>query len=468
MKILLISNGMPPQAWGGTESYTAGLAAELQSRGHDVQVMCGGTWNRGPAAFNGVEDSTHNGVPVRRLQLNWKRPPDPCKYLYDNPEVSVYLTEYLRENRPDLVHVTSCERLSAGILREIKAAGLPLVLSLTDFWFLCPRINLLRSDGENCTGDTTPAECLACQMRGSKAYEWSHSLLPNATASQLLQKMVQYPQVTRRRGFRGIAADMTDRKAFLREALTWPDVCITASKFVRDVFANAGATRPIHVMPYGHELEWLDRYTGKTPSDVVRFGFVGQISESKGVHVLLQAARLLHERRPGSFKVIIYGNLDKSASYKARVLELAKGLPEIEFAGVYHRENSGDVYGSFDILTVPSLWYDFPLVIHEAFATKTPVLATDLGGMAEAVADGVNGLRFPRGDSAALAERMERILDEETLLEKLSSATPTVRTVTDEVDELLSLYGGALHASHHAPAPTGQQWAAPTADPGPA
>ena len=449
MKILLISNGMPPKSWGGTQAYTAGLAVELRSRGHAVQVLCGGTWEQGRFALNGVESTTYKGVPVRRLQLNWKKPPDPCRYLYDNPEVAAYLRRYLHDTPPDLVHVTSCERLSAGILREVKDAGIPLVLSLTDFWFLCPRINLLRSDGENCSGATTPMECLECQMRGSKAYEWPRSLLPAVAADQLLQKVVRFPQLTRQRGFRGMAADMADRKALLSEALTWPNVCITASEFVRSVFVNAGATRPIHVMPYGHELQWLDRYDGKTRSDVIRFGFVGQISKSKGVHVLLEAARMLHERRPGGFKVVIYGNLDKDEAYKRRVLAIAEGLPEIEFAGVYRREDSAAVYASFDALAVPSLWYDFPLVMHEAFATKTPVLATDLGGMAETVSHEVNGLLFPRGDSTALARCMERILDEEFLLPALAARTPRVRTVEEEVDELLKLYDDALAGSHH-------------------
>jgi glycosyltransferase involved in cell wall biosynthesis len=54
-------------------------------------------------------------------------------------------------------------------------------------------------------------------------------------------------------------------------------------------------------------------------------------------------------------------------------------------------------------VVVPSIWYEnSPNVILEAFAHRTPVVASDLGGMAELVEDGVNGLRFTPGDASSL------------------------------------------------------------------
>jgi glycosyltransferase involved in cell wall biosynthesis len=237
---------------------------------------------------------------------------------------------------------------------------------------------------------------------------------------------------------------MEERKSFLREAIEWPDVCITASQFVHDIFEANGATRPIHVTPYGHDLKWRNRYRGKKPSDVIRFGFVGQCSESKGLHVLMEAARLLRERQSTDFRVVVYGNLNKSPAYGERIEQLANGLPNVEFAGTYRHENSADVYANIDVLVTPSLWYDFPLVIHEAFATETPVIATNLAGMAEAVDDGVNGLLFSRGDASDLAEKMARVLHEEELLPALKRAAPQVKSVREEVDGLLNLYANAL------------------------
>ena len=77
-----------------------------------------------------------------------------------------------------MVHITSCETLSASVLDIVKKHHIPLVLSITDFWFLCPQINLLRSDGENCDGTTTPWDCLQCMAQNSKIYRLSQKVLP--------------------------------------------------------------------------------------------------------------------------------------------------------------------------------------------------------------------------------------------------------------------------------------------------
>jgi glycosyltransferase involved in cell wall biosynthesis len=440
MRILFITNGFPPHRWAGTETYTAGIAEELQARGYRVQVLCTDEWQTGSRYWNGYVDEVYHGVPVRRVNLNWTKAPDPSLYLYNNPLAADYLASYLEEIQPDLVHVTSCENLSASVLRVVKEAGLPLVLSLTDFWFLCPRMNLLRSDGANCDGQTTPWDCLKCQLYNEKAYRWTSRILPEKRVARLLETLSQYPQLTRQRGLRGMAGDMGDRKRFLREALNWPDCRITASQFVHDMFVANGIAAPIKVQPYGHDLAWLERYTGKTPSDVVRIGFIGQINSHKGVHLLLQAANHLQDALGHRFSLSIYGDLNKAPAYAGKLRELAADIAHVHFRGTYAREQSADVYANLDVLVVPSLWYDFPLVIYEAFATKTPVIATNLGGMAEAVTHKVSGLLFERGNVDDLAKQLRRIVEEPALLERLQDGVPSVKTSEEEVTELEAIY----------------------------
>lgn len=440
MKILLISNGFPPRQWAGTETYTAGIAQELQRRGYEVHVLCQGDWDTGERHLNGITDELYNGIHVRRLNLNWWKAPDPSVYLFDNPVTASYLGDFLDEIRPDLVHVTSCITLSASILRVVKEAGIPLVLSLTDFWFLCPRINLFRSDSQLCDGVTTPWDCLNCQMLENKTYQWSSKLLPTAAVSRLLTEASKHSSITRRTGFRGLAVDMARRKSFLKNALTWPDVRITASQFTYDLFKSNGVQEEIMIRPYGHDLSWLGSGSEKTLSKQVRFGYIGQISEYKGVHLLLQAARLLNDLLGKKFIVSVYGNLDKSPAYGEELRTLAQDTDAISFCGTYNHENSAAVYAGIDVLVVPSLWYDFPLIIHEAFASQTPVITTNLGGMAESVQHEVSGLLFERGSVPDLARQMRRIVEEPGLLTHLRSGLPPVKTIQEEVRDLESIY----------------------------
>lgn len=441
MKTLLISNGFPTRQWAGTETYTAGIAQELQRRGHEVQVLCGGDWHEGSAYWNGFIDEIYKGIRVRRLNVNWTKAPDPFLYLYNNPVVGDFLHDYLDQIRPDLVHVTSCERLSASVLSVVNQAGLPLVLSLTDFWFLCPRITLLRYDGENCDGHTTPWECTRCLSQNAKIYRWSRRVMPEAGVAQLITTASRYPQLTRQPGLRGMIGDMEGRKAFLREAFQWPHHRITASSFVRSVFEANGFAAPITVQPYGHDLAWLEHYQGKPPNGGrVRIGFIGQIVGFKGVHLLLEAVRSLQTALGDRFTLSIYGNLDKSPIYGEQLRSMAADLPNVSFCGTYAHEQSSKVFSTLDVLVVPSLWYDFPLIIFEAFATNTPVIATNLGGMAEAVTHEVNGLLFERGDVADLARQLARIISEPGLLERLQTNTPTVKTVAEEVSQVEGIY----------------------------
>ena len=95
-------------------------------------------------------------------------------------------------------------------------------------------------------------------------------------------------------------------------------------------------------------------------------------------------------------------------------------------------------------MVVPSLWYDFPLVIREAFASDTPVIATDLGGMAEAVEQEVNGLLFERDNVEDLARQLQRIIDEPKLLEHLRVGLPPVKSIAEEVGELQTIYDSLM------------------------
>jgi glycosyltransferase involved in cell wall biosynthesis len=440
MRILLISNGYPPNRWAGTETYTASIAKGLNARGHQVQVLCVGEWQVGSQYFNGYTDEVYQQIAVRRLNLNWMKAPDPFGYLYNNPIVADHLHKFLDQIQPDIVHVTSCETLSASVLKVVKTARLPSVLSLTDFWFLCPRINLLHGDNNNCDGLTTAWECLRCQLLNSKAYSWPKRFLPEEQISDLLSKVSKIPSITRWNGLRGLVGDMEKRKEFLGQAISWPDVRITASPFVRNLFVKNGVDAPIQVYPYGHDLSWLDSFTGKTHSERLRIGYIGQIVESKGVHLLLQAAESMQEQYGNYFELLIYGNLQHDPDYSAKLRSVSTKIRNIKFCGTYPHDESAAIFANIDVLAVPSLWYDFPLIIHEAFATGTPVVATNLGGMAEAVSHEVSGLLFERGDVNDLIHKLGRFFEEPGLINRLKAGIPTVKKIENEIDELEQVY----------------------------
>jgi glycosyltransferase involved in cell wall biosynthesis len=368
---------------------------------------------------------------VRWLNVNWKRAPDPNRYLYENPRLADQVREYLLETRPDVVHITSCYSLSARVLHVVKELQLPLALTLTDFWFLCPRLDLVRGDGSLCDARTTAWDCLSCTLTQTKAYRYTSRVLPKTAARLMLQEVSRHPSLTRHPGLRGLAMDMTHRKEFLRAALELPDRVFIASSFARDIFVSSGVTRSIALEPYGLDLSWRSGKVHKNPSRTLRFGFIGRLEESKGAHLLLEAYTQLAPTE--NTELLIYGDLRADPKYAVRLRGYAGKREDIQFRGIYDHDQTEQIFAGIDVLIVPSLWYDYPLVVLEAFATGTPVIVTDVGSMREFVEHESNGLLFERGNIRALADALRRCVEVPGLLGKLSAGIGPVRTIGDMV-----------------------------------
>ncbi|MCJ7661420.1 MAG: glycosyltransferase, partial [Anaerolineales bacterium] len=155
MKILLITSFFPPTHTAGTEKRTLGYAMQLLNLGHEVQVICAGKWDEGQQYWNGVRDEEYLHIPVKRIHLNWTLAPKPNEYLYRNPKIAQELASWVKDFQPDVIHITSCYTLTASVIEVINELNVPMVLTLTDFWFICPKHTLLRFDNSLCDGRTT-------------------------------------------------------------------------------------------------------------------------------------------------------------------------------------------------------------------------------------------------------------------------------------------------------------------------
>lgn len=438
MRILFLCHFFPPLHTSGAENYTYNLARALVQRGHQVYVLCAGTWDRGERYWNGYTNETVEGIRVRRLHLCWHKAPDPNRYLYDNPITAEFLRTWLPEIRPDIVHVTSCYTLSASVIPVCKEAGLPVVVTLVDFWFLCPSLHLLRSDGALCDGQTTPWDCLRCMLFRAKAYRWPAKLLPDSAIQPVLTALSK-SALNRSPGLRGMGLNMRARKRIAAQALRQADVVVAPSQFLGELHTAVVDGIPLRVQLYGHDLSWLADYRRRQPDDQLRFCYLGQIAHDKGVHVLIEAFLKLD---PGpSVWLDIWGGLADGDPYTAHIQQLAARSGQIQLRGRFPRSQLGEVLSQADVVVAPSVWYENnPLVIQEAFAAQVPVIASNLGGMAEFVQHEVNGLLFEAGDIDDLTLQMRRITEEPALLDRLRSGIPPVKTIEQEMDELMVVY----------------------------
>jgi glycosyltransferase involved in cell wall biosynthesis len=440
---VLVTHFFPPTQAGGTESYTLGLARALRERGHDSSVICAEDIEAAHGWEPRYRDDEYQGVPVRRLSWDWRTSPDPFTTFYDTPWTDRIVRESLAEMQPDAVHVTSCYSLGAGPLRIAKEAGARTILTLTDFWFLCIKHTLLKGDGSLCAGPRSVEECQACLAGGSRSLRQAMKVIPRHVVAKGLLAAAKRPTLQRFHGLRGYVGDAEARLRTLRAAFPLADHVLAPSAFMKQMLVQNGyPSEAIQVSPYGHDLSRLLRMAPRKDDGTLRLGYLGQIEPLKGVDVALEAVRSLEDGLPVHLRV--YGPLDKNPAYADTLRKLAAAEPRIRLMGAYRREQLADILADLDAVVVPSLWYEnTPLVIAEANAAGRPAIATDLGGMTEAVQHGVNGLVFERGTATGLASMMRRLATEPGLLARLREGVRPPRTIDDEVDEIVNLYRGA-------------------------
>jgi glycosyltransferase involved in cell wall biosynthesis len=151
----------------------------------------------------------------------------------------------------------------------------------------------------------------------------------------------------------------------------------------------------------------VDRYTGappRTAGDAPVIGAVGRFTAEKGHATLVEAFARVRGRLPRARLVLVgSGDLDQDLRGLARRLGVDGA---VTFAG---ERDSAEVLPSFDLFVQPSLYESQGLAILEAMAAGRPVVATDVGGVRDAVRDGETGLLVPAADPGAMAGAILRL-----------------------------------------------------------
>ena len=113
----------------------------------------------------------------------------------------------------------------------------------------------------------------------------------------------------------------------------------------------------------------------------------------------------------------------------------------MSLVGRYQPEALPRLMAGVDWVVVPSIWWEnSPLVIQEAFLHGRPVICSDIGGMAEKVTDGINGLHFSARDAVSLASTLRRAVTTPELWGSLRAGIPGVYKMEDHLKTLSNLY----------------------------
>ncbi len=387
-RILVAAHNHPALHPGGTEIFAHDLFRAYQRAGHE-------------ALFLGATNQTHRQVrPGTSFQaigpegdevLLWSGHFD----RFFMSQIDLYgvvpdLTELLRDFRPDVVHIHHLLLLGAEFPHIVRRT-LPdcrIVMTLHDYYPLCHHDGLMvRTSGKELCHKSSPDRCHSC--------------------------------------FKDIPLDrFVLREQHLKALLRTVDRFISPSQFLRQRFIDWGLNGDqIDVIANGLPPRDAPSRKGQPENDRPVFGYFGNLNPWKGTSVLLEAARQLIDEGL-RFELRVHGGAPFQAdSFKDEIARLfKKTAPSVQQRGAYRREDIGDLIAAVDCTIVPSIWWEnAPLVIGEAQSQRKPVIASNIGGMAEMVQDGVNGITVSPNDPRALAAAMRRMAESPDLRRRLSA-----------------------------------------------
>ena len=388
MNILFLSSLYSPHIGGGAEIVLQRTVEGLQQRGDKVCVL-----STGPNP--GLAMESVRGVRVYRaglLNTYWhfteQRPGALARlgwHLRDryNTGMRPFVREVIKAEAIDLVVCHNLSGWSVAVWDEISKAGLPIVQVLHDMYLMCPSSNMFKSNA-SCK---TP--CTLCKSFRQGCAERSAQVDAVVGVSQYL-------------------LDKLKAASYFRNA---------SQQVIYSATPKIEASHP----GLGRQCE----------SEPLRFGYLGTLSEPKGLRWLVEAFKALPFN--ATLQIAGRGQMDFEKQLKQEA-----DCEGIHFVGYQSPET---FYRQIDVAIVPSIWNEpFGLVAVEACAHSVPVIASNRGGLPEIIRDGVNGMLCDPDEPQSLGLAMLQMYREPALRERLrAQARGSVEHLLDQ-ERMLDSY----------------------------
>jgi glycosyltransferase involved in cell wall biosynthesis len=457
LKILMVVHAFPPDSWAGVEVLTLTLARALRERGHEV-VLFIRTPGTPEEADRSLHESEFDGFRVHRFvnRLGFSGVDETYRFA---PAEGAF-ERVLAAEQPDVVHIQHMIHLSTGIIDRCRVAGVPSVVTLSDFWARCSRVQLIRPDRSNCTVAPPGLGCAACVKEHPKLID------PLARADRILGSLVERwaervpqsipPPAPGRQKNREDTASLVRREGWMREVLLRADAIVVPSATLKRSMVELGLPPGrVALAAYGMDTGWCKdgppERNPRAPGEPLRVGFIGSLVWYKGLDVVAKAVAALPE---GAAHIHVHG--DHEGGSDPLVAEQIRSVAgeaqriagdRITFHGRFHHDGLAAIHAELDVLVVPSVWQEaYGLTVREAFLARTPVIGSDIAGIAEGIRHDVDGLLFRPGDADALCVALQRLIDEPGLGPRLTAAAPEAKTDAHEAVEMEWRYRQVLSA----------------------
>ncbi len=407
MKIMHVVTGFDIDFPGGITNYVRTLAASQVSDGHEVWIMDGGSSTR----------HHESGFTAIGFQGNIR--PFVVSMKDDNPGTAA-LFDAVSSVNPAVVHFHLTVGLGVDFYESFLNGGIPYIVSLHDYYLICPRITMMDANGKNCGGPETK-KCQRCIGH----FDQVDLLYRVARRTNIPLPRMASSKVTRR----------NDRiHAFLRGSRR----ILPVSGKVAEIFSTVFPDLDYTVSHIGSSSALAQRPL-KTASSKTRLTFMGVLSEHKGAEILITLAeQTIREDVEFHF----YGRADSKWEKRAREVG-------VHIHGPFTPADLPSIMASTDVGLVLPIWEDNgPQVAMEFVNYGVPVIGTKMGGVPDFVSEG-QGLLFDPHSEDGIAEAISFIEDlDKEYLESSGSSFPRLTSPHEHQRSLSEIYADALASGY--------------------
>jgi len=423
MRVLYFVHGHPALIRGGAEQASLELFEAIRDRDDVDPHLVARTSEQAfarPGTPFGLVDGTEDQIVI---YTRWEEDDHVLQTAGAKELYTRHLAGLLRDLEPEIVHFQHSIHIGFEAIRLVRTMlpDVPIVYTLHEYLPICHASGqMVRTFGKELCTHASPQRCHEC-----------------------------FPDIAPARFF--------IRERFIKAQLELVDRFVAPSRFLLERFAEWGLPREklVEIDNGRHPVEPIPPRELRPGEMRSRFGFFGLLNPFKGIEELLEAMKLLDEDDRDDITLYVSGaNLDvQPMPVRKRLSKLLDKSPDsVHFLGRYDKLTLPRRMAQVDWVVVPSIWWEnSPLVIHEAFMHRRPVLTSDIGGMAEKVDDEVNGLHFPVGEPEQIARAMLRAADTEGLWDGLRAGIPEIMSSEEAAGQHKQVYDELLTSDSQTP-----------------
>ena len=392
MKLLLVASGSFFSTYGGGQVYVKNLVDELLRQGVSPVIAT-------PGRSTDLQEEKYKGCRV-------------VKFPQSASEDDIH--SILKKIKPTVVHAHGYKAVFAVTCSRLD---IPCIITAHHGGILCPAGTLLNHKDEICRNRANLKDCLPCvlkNIRGGSAAEPLLRMLPFALQLRLGRVIKRLPFIFYLTPVIQAALGIQKKIAEWRTIYTKAALIIAPSTGIaQSMIQNGCPTDQIEVVPHG-----VPEPSKKSPESAqrlkkhhkdIQFFYVGRVSRSKGVHVMLEAFSALH----GNAGLHIIGGVvgKNEQRYMEKLEKKYRNNQRIIWHGKVESNRIYEQIAQYDVMIHPAICLEvFGLNVAEALSLGKPVIATRCGGPEIQIQDGVNGWLVMPNDVGALEQALQKFV----------------------------------------------------------